>query len=93
MLNKRWTVCAAAALLYGGTVAAQQPGTAKVDTILHNGKILTVDAQFSTAQAVAIAGQKIVSIITRNACLELGLKKGVRAFALIKATEVMVIRD
>jgi peptidoglycan-associated lipoprotein len=27
MLNKRWTVCTAAALLYGGTVAAQQPGT------------------------------------------------------------------
>jgi molybdopterin-binding protein len=42
---------------------------------------------------IDVAGQKIVSIITRNACRELGLKKGVRAFALIKATEVMVIRD
>jgi molybdopterin-binding protein len=42
---------------------------------------------------IDIGGQMITSIITRNACEELGLKKGVRAFALIKATEVMVIRD
>ncbi|PYP82669.1 MAG: molybdenum-pterin-binding protein [Blastocatellia bacterium AA13] len=39
-----------------------------------------------------IAGQFITSIITRDACEELGLKKGTRAFALIKATEVMMIR-
>ena len=36
--------------------------------------------------------QSITSIITRAACEELGLKKGVRAFALVKATEVMIIR-
>jgi molybdopterin-binding protein len=42
---------------------------------------------------IDVGGQKITSIITRNACEELGLKRGVRAFALIKATEVMVIRD
>jgi molybdopterin-binding protein len=41
---------------------------------------------------ISIGGQSITSIITRDACLELGLKKGVRAIALIKATEVMVIR-
>jgi molybdopterin-binding protein len=39
-----------------------------------------------------IGGQYLTSIITRDACEELGLKKGVRAFALIKATEVMMIR-
>lgn len=39
-----------------------------------------------------VGGQLITSIITRDACQELELKKGVRAFALIKATEVMVIR-
>ena|SRR5262249_23815085 len=39
-----------------------------------------------------VGGQLITSIITRDASQELGLKKGVRAFALIKATEVMVIR-
>jgi molybdopterin-binding protein len=41
---------------------------------------------------INVGGQVITSIITRNACRELGLKKGVRAIALIKATEVMVIR-
>ena len=41
---------------------------------------------------INIGEQSITSIITRDACQELGLKKGVRAFALIKATEVMVIR-
>lgn len=39
-----------------------------------------------------VGGQLITSIITRDACQELDLKKGARAFALIKATEVMVIR-
>jgi molybdopterin-binding protein len=41
---------------------------------------------------INVGGQQITSIITRNACRDLGLKKGVRAIALIKATEVMVIR-
>jgi len=39
-----------------------------------------------------VGGQFITSIITRDACRELDLKVGSRAFALIKATEVMVIR-
>lgn len=39
-----------------------------------------------------VGGQLITSIITRDACRQLELKKGSRAFALIKATEVMVIR-
>jgi molybdopterin-binding protein len=41
---------------------------------------------------IDVGDQSITSIITRDACEELRLKKGVRAFALIKATEVMVIR-
>jgi molybdopterin-binding protein len=41
---------------------------------------------------INIGGQEITSIITRDACAALKLKKGVRAFALIKATEVMIIR-
>ena len=41
---------------------------------------------------INIGGQLITSIITSDACKDLKLKKGVRAFALIKATEVMVIR-
>lgn len=41
---------------------------------------------------IDIGGQSITSIITRDACEQLGLAKGVSAYALIKATEVMVIR-
>ena len=41
---------------------------------------------------IEIGNQSITSIITRDACEELGLKTGSRAYALIKATEVMVIR-
>ncbi len=37
--------------------AAQTP-----DKILYNGKIVTVDADFSTAQAIAIAGDRIVAV-------------------------------
>ncbi len=39
-----------------------------------------------------VGGQKITSIITRDACRDLGLKVGETAAALIKATEVMIIR-
>jgi molybdopterin-binding protein len=39
-----------------------------------------------------VGAQLITSIITRDACQELKLRKGLRAFALIKATEVMMIR-
>jgi molybdopterin-binding protein len=41
---------------------------------------------------VDVCGQSVTSIITSDACKELGLKKGVAAYALIKATEVMLIR-
>ncbi len=39
-----------------------------------------------------VAGQTLTAIITKSAVLQLGLKQGSRAHALIKATEVMVIR-
>jgi molybdopterin-binding protein len=41
---------------------------------------------------IDIAGQEITSIITSDAARDLGLKAGVPVYALIKATEVMVIR-
>jgi predicted amidohydrolase YtcJ len=37
---------------------------ADADLILHNGKIVTVDARFSTAQAVAVKGGRIVTVGT-----------------------------
>ncbi len=42
---------------------------------------------------IDVAGQMVTAIITRGAAEELDLRRGVRATALIKATEVMVIRD
>jgi len=57
------------------------------------GTVMEVKFEGLLAQiTINVGGQSITSIITRDACQELGLKKGVRAFALIKATEVMVIR-
>jgi molybdopterin-binding protein len=41
---------------------------------------------------INVCGQPVTSIITSEACRELKLKKGVAAYALIKATEVMLIR-
>lgn len=40
-----------------------------------------------------LGGQKIVAIITRESTDSLGLKKGVEAFALIKASSVIVMTD
>jgi molybdopterin-binding protein len=58
------------------------------------GTVTRVEYEGLLAQiTIDVNGQFITSIITSSACQELGLKKGVRAFALIKATEVMVIRD
>lgn len=39
-----------------------------------------------------VGGQKVTAIITRDSCEDLGLKTGDTAAALIKATEVMIIR-
>jgi molybdopterin-binding protein len=40
-----------------------------------------------------IGGQFVTSIITKASAEELGLAKGVEAVALIKATEVMMMRS
>ena len=45
----------------------QQPA----DTILYNGKILTVDRNFSTAQAVAVRGKVIAAVGANDAVLKL----------------------
>ena len=68
-----------------------------LDSISGRNKLLgTVsDVKFDGLLAqvtIDIGGHQITSIITRDSCQQLGLKKGTRAFALIKATEVMVIR-
>jgi len=44
--------------LFSPCLYAQQPA----DVILHNGKILTVDQNFSIAQAIAIRGSQIAAL-------------------------------
>jgi len=41
---------------------------------------------------ISIGGQQITSIITSRSAREMGLKRGQTAAALIKATEVMILR-
>ena len=51
-----------AACLFGAACAqAQSPGPAP-DLVLHGGKVVTVDARFSIAQAVAVRGDRIVAV-------------------------------
>jgi predicted amidohydrolase YtcJ len=51
-----WGVC----LFFLGTLSYAQQGP--VDLILHNGKVMTVDSNFSTAQAVAVTGNTITAV-------------------------------
>jgi molybdopterin-binding protein len=54
-----------------------------------------VDLKFDGLLAqvtLSVAGQRITSIITADAARELRLQKGQTAAALVKATEVMIIR-
>ena len=57
------------------------------------GRVLDVKVDGLMAQVrLSIAGQVITSIITADAVREMGLKKGDIAAALIKSTEVMIVR-
>lgn len=77
--------------------AATAGGHVELDTISGRNKLLGTVVEVRTDGLLAqvtldVGGQLITSIITRDSCDSLGLAPGVRAFALIKATEVMVIR-
>ena len=57
------------------------------------GRVLEVKTDGLMAQVrISIAGQVITSIITADAVAEMALKKGDIAAALIKSTEVMIVR-
>ncbi|MBA3442318.1 MAG: helix-turn-helix transcriptional regulator [Pyrinomonadaceae bacterium] len=57
------------------------------------GKVTEVRYEGLLAQiTIDVGGQEITSIITSDATRSLGLKRGVTVHALVKATEVMVIR-
>ena len=64
MKTKRTSrICRASSIaaLFAAVIQAQQPAP---DLVLLNGKIITVDERFSIAQAVAIAGDRIVAVGT-----------------------------
>lgn len=57
------------------------------------GRVLEIKVDGLMAQIrLSIAGQVITSVITADAIAEMGLKKGDIAAALIKSTEVMIVR-
>ncbi len=57
------------------------------------GRIVDVRVSGLVAQVtLSVGGQRITSLITSGAVREMKLKKGQTAAALIKATEVMIIR-
>jgi predicted amidohydrolase YtcJ len=63
-------MCVLAALVGVTVVTAQQP-IAPPDTILVNGHVITVDARFSIAEAIAISGGKFVAVGTDAAIRKL----------------------
>ncbi len=81
-----------------GKLAAIRPKAATgLGEISGRNKLLGIitDVKYSGLLAqvtIDVCGQFVTSIITSAACKELKLKKGVAAYALIKATEVMLIR-
>lgn len=57
------------------------------------GRVIKLEIEGLLAKVVLdVGGQTVTSVITREAARDLGLKVGVTAAALIKATEVMIIR-
>ncbi len=69
-----------------------------IDSISGRNKLLGVITEIRyegllVQVAIDVGGQMITSIITSDAARALELKKGVSVYALVKATEVMVIRE
>lgn len=57
------------------------------------GTVVDVKVEGLMAQVTLdIGGHQICAIVTRESCDSLGLKLGARAYALVKATEVMLVR-
>ena len=67
MYQRHFLIAVAAIVLSLAVGLAQQTA----DTILYNGKILTVDPDFSTAQAVAVRGNRILGVGTNDEVLRL----------------------
>jgi len=66
------------------TISGRNKLLGTVESVRHDGLLSEVKLN--------IGGQMITAIITSQACRDLGLKRGVQAYALMKSTEVMVVR-
>ena len=62
MRNPNAAILALAVVLAGAPARAQQRAPLGVDTVLVNGRIVTVDAQASVHEALAIRGDRIVAL-------------------------------
>ena len=83
----------------GGAGAAARGGSepTSLDAISGRNKLLGTVARIRESGLLAevtlkVADQTLTAIITKAAVRQLGLKPGSPAYALVKATEVMVIR-
>jgi len=66
------------------TISGRNKLLGTVEGVRHDGLLAEVKLN--------IGGQMVTAIITSQSCKDLGLKPGMQAYALIKATEVMIIR-
>jgi predicted amidohydrolase YtcJ len=60
------TCLAAAAVIVMASCAGQQPRVEPADLVLHNGKVVTLDAAVPEAQAIAVKGDTIVAVGTND---------------------------
>ena len=81
----------------GGAAAPSAGASIGMDAISGRNKLLGTVVRIRESGLLAevtlrVADQTLTSIITRSAVRQLGLKAGSPAYALVKATEVMIIR-
>ena len=75
-MERNWRLKSLAGLLFMAALAVQniqtiraQTGSATATIILHHAKVLTVDKDFSVAEAVAVAGNRIIAVGTNEEVL------------------------
>ena len=81
----------------GGAAGAEGAPPVGMDAISGRNKLLGVVVRIRESGLLAevmlrVADQTLTAIITKAAVKQLGLKQGSAAYALMKATEVMIIR-
>jgi molybdopterin-binding protein len=81
----------------GAAASTPSPAQVGMDAISGRNKLLGTVIRVRESGLLAevtlrVADQTLTSIITRSAVRQLGLKPGSAAYALVKATEVMIIR-